>query len=253
MDAREFRPIAADMQGRWFAFPIPEMAFAQYLTDLHDLDADNVATAVVAIAAEGSDRPPTAGRIRLKVAELQLGAPIWADVKRQLIDRQDRMRTWEPPEWTCPYEECGGSGFAERREAYTYTTVKRENGRIEAERREAERDITCDCRCRPERIASRRMAESLHPLVREFIAEKYVTWDEVETVGKGGATTLEAQMRTKWEAFIHRAAESRVLAAVDAPAGMQRIEAARSEDERRGGPRRLSADGIAGMLERGAA
>jgi hypothetical protein len=156
---------------------------------------------------------PTAGDVALEVARLQLDAPDWGEVKRQLVKRQEAIIAGrdEPDTWVCPFDRCDGTGFAD------VSTPERPN-------------TVTDCECRPARTAARTGADELHPLLREFISQSYVTWGEVAEVGHGGATTLEAQMRGKWDAFAHRAIESRAIAAIGAPPTLRRLDEAREED-----------------------
>jgi len=211
MNAVEFRPIAATMQERWWAFPIPPAAFDAYVRDLADLPVEAVRTAVDAIAADGADRPPTSGQIRRRVAELELDAPDWDQVRTALARwraaRPDREQALES--WTCPYGMCDGGGFV-----------------VDGQRAR-------DCRCRPERIAARRGLGMLPAMVREFVAEGHVSPAEFDRMFAEGDATVEAQVRGRWREFVGRAVESRAFAGLPSAAGVARLESAREENARR--------------------
>jgi hypothetical protein len=191
----------------------------QYAKDVAHLDVAEAAAAVEVLkrtpTIDGRSRQfaPTAGEVALEVARLQIDAPDWGEVKRQLVKRHEAIIASRdaPNDWTCPLEACDGTGF------------------IDVSTPELPNTVT-DCKCRPARTAARQGADELHPLLREFISAGYVTWGEVDTVGQGGETTLEAQMRAKWDAFARRAVETRAIAAIDAPPTLRRLEEARDED-----------------------
>lgn len=195
----------------------------QYATDVAHLDPAEARAAVEVLkrtpTSDGRPRQfaPTAGEVAHEVARLQLDAPDWGEVKRQVVSRQRaivvaRERDFE---WTCPARRCDGTGFVDISTPETPNTVT-------------------DCECRPSRTAAKGKLDELHPLLREFIAAGYVTWGEVEDLGAGSDTTLEAQMRDKWQAFARRAVESRAIAALEGPPTLRRLDEARGED----GPRR---------------
>lgn len=181
----------------------------RYAADVLHLDPDEAVAAVEVLKRSGREFPPQAGDVALEVARLQIDAPEWGEVKRQLVQRWDATveARERPDDWKCPYGRCDGSGFVHADDANDAT----------------------DCECRPEKREARR-GEPLHPLLREFIEERYVTWGEVELVGQGANTTLEAQMRQKWEAFAGRAVRSRVIAALEGPPTLKRLASARAED-----------------------
>lgn len=184
----------------------------RYAADVVHLDAAEAAAAVAVLKRSGRQFAPTAGEVCREVARLQLGAPEWGEVKRQLVMRQEAIVAGRdaPIAWACPFDACDGGGFVFA---------------------EATNDAH-DCECRPARTAAIRRADELHPLVREFIDKSYVTWGEIDAVGQGGrdAATIEAQMRRKWEAFADRAVETRAIAAVEGPPTLARLEQARDED-----------------------
>jgi hypothetical protein len=190
-----------------------------YAADVAHLDPAEAAAAVEVIKRQpGRDFAPTAGAVCHEVARLQLDAPDWGEVKRQLVNRHVATIASrdEPESWECPAGRCDGTGF------------------VDVSTPELPNTVT-DCECRPARTAKRQGADHLHPLVREFVRDGYVTWAELDAVGSGDgkdASTREAQMRDKWQAFARRAVESRAIAALDAPPSMRRLEQARAEDDR---------------------
>jgi hypothetical protein len=194
----------------------------RYAHDICQVDPAEALTAVEVLARSGREFAPTAPMVLLEVARLQVDAPDWGDVKRQLVARRVAMQAavGERREWTCPDGRCDGSGFVFSDSASPH---KRSNA---------------PCSCRPAMIADRRRESGLHPLVREFVTAGYATWGEVDTIAAGEATTLEAQMRMKWEQFSQRAVLSRAIAHVEGPASLRRLDTARQEDAGRKPPRR---------------
>jgi hypothetical protein len=74
-------------------------------------------------------------------------------------------------------------------------------------------------------------------MVQEVLDRGYVTLREVEEVcdtGRRDRSTLEAQMREKWRAFVEDQVSSRAMADLPAPDTMKRIGRARE-----GGPTQL--------------
>lgn len=88
MNAVEWKPIAAKMVRRWFhvdwAKATQVGVLDQYLEDLADLPADQVAVAIEVLAREGREFPPPAGLIRERVNELAIDAPEWGEVCRAI-------------------------------------------------------------------------------------------------------------------------------------------------------------------------
>jgi hypothetical protein len=211
MNAIEFRPIAADIQARWFAFPIPRHALAQYVADLRDLRADHVAVAVASLN-DGRDRPPTSGQIRRRVVELQLDVPAWPEARAAIVHwRAGSERRAERIEgWQCPARSCDGSGFV------------------------IDNSAARDCECRPLRLAVVRGLDELPALVAEFVGDDgYLANHEADALLEGD-TTLDAQVRARWEQFARRIVDSRMLAPLPSgDDGLPRIAAARDETRRR--------------------
>ena len=186
----------------------------RYALDVAHLNLDEAIAAVEVLKRSGREFAPSAGDVALEVARLQVDAPDWGEVKRQLVQRNRALVEARdtPDTWDCPHQRCDGSGFVH-----------------------LPGNDSTDCPCRPAKLEARRKADPLHPLVREFIRDGYVTWGEVDAVGEGGrdAATLEAQMRGKWAAYAARAVQSRVIAAIEGPPTLRRLDAARTEDEPR--------------------
>lgn len=213
MDALEFIPIAEKMQARWWSFPIPASALDGYVKDLANVPAALASAAVDAFSADGSDRPPTSGQIRRRVAELELDAPSWDEVRTALaLWRADRPRREALSEaWTCPHKLCDGSGFV--------TIIGRNAQR--------------NCRCREQRMITVRGWAMLPPLVREFVTGRHVEPEELTRMLERGEGDTEARVRGRWREFVHRAVESRVLAGLPVGVGIARLASARREDAER--------------------
>lgn len=237
MRADEFAPIAAAMQARWWAFPIPTAALDQYLVDLRDLDAAKVAAAVDALSADGLRNPPTPGQIRRRIAEIELDTPSWGAARAALVAwRADGPRRAElTASWGCPHGQC--------------------DDELPGMIVDVETNTARDCECREEYIATRNGLSMLPALVREFVADGHVSRHEIDLIIRHADSTIEAQVRTRYEQFTRRAVDSRVYAGLPAGDDVPRIEAARREDDarREGGPQRFDARRIVGALERGAA
>lgn len=213
--ARAFELVAL-VEESWPAARFTDDHRKRYAADVVHLDPDEAVAAVEVLKrrtgrdGRAPEYPPPAGDVCREVARLQVDAPDWGEVKRQLVKRWEAtLEARETPEsWTCPYDSCDGSGI------------------VHAE----DRNDSWDCRCRRAMIDARRAVNPLHPLIREFIDERYATWGEVEAIGRGMQTTLEAQMRAKWEAFAHDAVETRALSALAGPDTLRRLHRARDED-----------------------
>lgn len=183
----------------------------QYARDVAELDMAEARVALEVIKRRGGRFAPTAGEIILEVARMQVDAPDWAEVKRQLVRRQiERQNSTTPIAWKCPHGLCDGSGLI-----------------VGGDRNPPD---SRPCECRLAKIAAKRREDHLHPLVREFVSQGYVTWGEVELVALGNATTLESQMREKWRAFAARAVESRAIGTIDGPSTLLRLSQAAAED-----------------------
>lgn len=209
MNGVEFRPIAAAMQSRWFAFEIPDSALVQYVADLVDLRADDVAVAVASLGDR--ERPPTSGQIRRRVVELQLDAPTWTEARAAIARWRagSEARSVAASDWVCPAGMCDGSSFV----------IEDTDAR--------------NCECRPLWLARLRGLAELPVLVAEFVGvDGQLANHEADALLEGD-TTLEAQVRARWEQFVRRIVDSRMLAALPAGDGLRRVEAARDEDGQR--------------------
>lgn len=214
--------LVALVEASWPSSRFEDQHRKRYAEDIAHLDQEEARAAVETLKRSGREFAPTAGEIAREVARLQLDAPDWSIVKRQLIQRHAAIVADEDPvaDWECPTGRCDGSGFVDVSTPALPNTVT-------------------DCSCRPERLAAARRANPLHPLVREWVNGRYVTWTELADVATGDgrdARALEAQMRSKWDAYAARAIDSRVLAAVQGPGTLTRLDAARAEDTPRRDP-----------------
>jgi hypothetical protein len=218
------------VMSRW-SRPVFEPGEQQrYLDDLLPLDAAEARTAIDLIHASGGQRfRPQVGDIINSIARAQLDAPDWPEVRRQLNERSAEVerRREESFEWTCPEAACDGSGWILVVEEVEVLGTK-------AHVRNGAR-----CACYEARKTATQVSDNLHPLVREWIREGYITWPEVEDltdVERRDRATLEAQARDKWGAFTSRAIRARAMAVagIKAPASMRAITEGRREDSRRG-------------------
>ncbi len=183
-----------------------------YSMDLSDQGFGPACAAVRVLAREGRYKVPSAGTIRRRMTELELDAPDWGEVRRALNERRAQMerRREQKLDWTCPAGTCEGDGWV-----------------VDVETNSARK-----CSCFQERLAASRQTVQLHPLIQEFLDRGYVTLVEVEEVGSPDTknrTTLEAQMREKWRAFVEDQVSSSVMADLPAGTGLPRIERARNE------------------------
>lgn len=229
-DALELVALVCD---RW---PRPELnddQLKRYAEDIADFDPATMRAAIDAYHRDqGGHFQPTAGELRRRAALLELAPPEWMDVRRQLVERRVAMRAFNPAPWACPVGACDGSGLVLPEDPWDH-----EANALATPTR---------CECAPARREHFKMADTLAPLVREFIDEKFVTWAEVDKIGEAlgdsATSTLESQVREKWKAFASRAVESRVLASIEAAPDLARLEQARDEDE----PRRQQQRGALG-------
>lgn len=223
MTAQDFIPIAATLQTRWWAFPIPPSALDGYVEDLQDLDIAAIAAAVDSFVAEGADRPPTSGMIRRRVAELELDAPTWDEVRTELVHwRADRSRREVVgEEWACPDGACDGTGMVPVIGPAARTASSRAWATMRA------------CTCRQARLEAIRGWALLSPLVREFVTGRHVDAEELTKMLSLASGDTEARVRGRWREFVGRAVDSRVFAAIPAPPGIARLDAARREDHDR--------------------
>lgn len=239
MTERGLIQMAKVLQQQWWAFPIPPKALDAYGKDLDCFDDTAVLAAIASLAAGDerrapTERPPTVGQIRRRVAEMELDAPTWDEVHTALVLwRRDRgTRELRAAEWECPHGLCGGDGVIADKANCT----------------------SQHCRCRPAYLAALRGWDVLPPLIGEFMNGGHVGWSEVVRFLDEGDTTAAAQVRGRWTEFVNGAIQARVLARLGVGDGVPQIEAARDEDrertERHGDLRRFSARA---MLESGPA
>lgn len=208
MNVAEAIDLVALVMERWTTFKPSQGQIQRYAEDIAHLDARQVRAAIDTLSADGRQWAPSSGEVRQRVAVLQLDAPEWGEVRRQLVARQVELarRKSDPFVWECPHGLCDGSGFVERAD------------------RTAE-----DCECRPARLDASRRTDLLHPLVAEWIRAHYATWSEVRRIATEYDSTLEAQLRNRWQGFAARAIAARAYSGVEA-ADLPALEAAHDED-----------------------
>ena len=84
MSPQEWLRICSHINKIWPHQPVPPPTVEAWYTLLSDLDGDQVSVAVDAIALDGTDFPPQAGRIRRKVVELSEGAQLWGEAWHEI-------------------------------------------------------------------------------------------------------------------------------------------------------------------------
>lgn len=231
MNTAEFTPIAAAIQKRWWAFPIPAAALDQFVKDLGHLPAADVAAAVASLSSDGLPRVPTPGQVHRRALELQLRAPSWPEARAALVAwrRRSERRVAAVEAWVCTAGLCDGSGF------------------------ETTDNDARDCACRPARAERLRGLGELPVLVAEFVSEQHVSVAEVDKLIEGD-TALDAQVRGRWEALARKIIEARVLAALPVSAGYElpAVQAARvgaAARDRDGSLRRMDPVALLGRGE----
>lgn len=219
------------VQAAWPKWPIDLTAYGN---GLQGLDPSAVAAAVASIAAEGREDAPSASEIRQRVAQLIVDAPSWTVARATLIMWRDGCRKHSAErasverDWRCPFDECDGTGFVW-----------------------VDDSTTTDCRCKPQLVAAIRGASVLPPLLRRFLDEKHASAFEIDALATGD-TSLEAQIRVRWQEFVGRMVSDEAVADTVA-GGLPGLEAARAraagERERRG-LRVMDPIAAAGLLPR---
>lgn len=268
MNQREFAAIFAEVQGHWHLDPIPVEALDTYLSDLGEFEAAQVAAAVQALAREGKPRVPLAGQIRRKIVELQLDPPQWPVALRQLKDGSRWLDDWRPPAACLDGNPECAEGWVETPETYELSKnvpcecspnrIDRRrklhlirDGRMEPctlgvcdgtgyvrKTEEAIHNVTRPCSCRGKLVELRQ--PPLHRVVRVFA--ELVGWDEIRRMLLGDST-MEAQMRTKYEHVLRDQIDMLALRGLHAP-GMPKLDRAEGLDRpaisRRGEMEKLS-------------
>lgn len=224
MTPEEFLRFTGVLCNAWPEAKLTGDAVKFYGMELKDSSFASAVAAVRVLGREGKFKIPTAGQIRRKMVELEVDAPGWEEVRRSLNERRAAIerKKGETFTWTCPDGRCDGSGFLVDEEA----------------------NAARHCGCFQDRLAARRHTVALHPMIQEFLDRGYVTLREVEEVcdtGRRDRSTLEAQMREKWNAYVNDQVSSRAMADLPAPETMKRIERAKGE------PGRVDSLGLLGL------
>ncbi len=224
------------VQATWPSWPINVSA---YLEGLRGVAPGAVVAATSSLAADGLKEPPSVAQIRQRVAQLIVDAPSWTVARATLITWRDGCRKHSAERasvergWQCPFDDgngtgCDGTGFVW-----------------------VDDSTTTDCRCKPQLVAAIRGASVLPPLLRRFLDEKHASPFEIDALATGD-TSLEAQIRVRWQEFVGRMVSDEAVA--DTAAGtLPGLEAARAraagERERRG-LRVMDPIAAAGLLPR---
>lgn len=217
MDTRDANRLFAEMQVLWTSRPLNPDLPAILEQTLGDMPYGQCSAAVHAISRTGVAWAPEAGQIRLEAARLEVAPLEWDAVRQQLLRRRDELARRDDGEpFTWDHEPCGGTS-------------------VLVTGREA---AWCDCRA--DYVAAMRAENTLDPLIRLWLDERFVTWDDIDRVATD--TTAEAQVRKKWEAFADRMIRARVMRGLPNAQGSRALEQAREQDDRRiGQERRRSA------------
>lgn len=152
-----------------------------YWEELKKFPATHVQTAIESLYRDKENFPPNTAKITWRIAELLIDPPTWAEVKTILT--QPTPPTKNPKkQQRCTYNMCNGNGFIIT---------------------EHENSVT-DCRCRKEHITTLRYKNQAtkHPIITAF-AKHYIAAGEINELATGN-TTVEAQLRTKYDQFTHR-------------------------------------------------
>jgi hypothetical protein len=183
MNRREWLEISARMTLYWPQAETPDESLALFYEDLKDQEGGKVLAAVESLHRDPAQVwPPNSGQILYRLAEIDLDAPSWMELKAELTRRGSAPGTvaspWQEP---CPFGVCDGRGFIVDEDARMSTA----------------------CECRPGKIEQAKAvaadALTANPVVAAFIAD--VGTGELDDV-RAGDRVAEAQVRTKWEGFV---------------------------------------------------
>lgn len=209
MMASDVMTLTGVLVRRW---PHCEPVDSEYIADLADVHADHAFAAVDSWYRDGERFAPSGAQIIGRIADLALDIPDWYRVVAELERRQ---RAAGHQSWTkdrvCPLGRCDGKGIVQSGDE---NTPKHEI-------------VTSYCECRDQmqtEIASRQAA---HPVVAAFIEE--IGQREIHALLEGDRVA-EAQIRTKYEAFVRNTRRSVVYHGID-PAGLPALQRLQHERE----------------------
>lgn len=246
MTKPEFQKMLALLEGHWLRDTIPAEAEDLYWEELREFSAGHVATAIEAIARSGKERVPLPGQLRQRVIALMMDIPNWAQAIGQLRNARQVMDAYKEPE-ECPDDnsECD-YGWITKLQTYDHEVRSRckcARSKVSQDHKRAlrlkgesepcsigvcdgtgiiikteptEHMVSTHCSC----WEKRRPDLPLHPIVHSFA--RLVTWPEVNRMFVGDST-LEAQMRNKYEAHVRDAIEGESLRGLPAH-GLARLE-----------------------------
>jgi hypothetical protein len=253
----EFKEIVLLLEAHWHLDEPAEEVYALYWHELQEFEYAHVQAAINAIARSGKTRIPLAGEIRRKLVELRIDAPTWAEAIKHFLHARHGIESFVPPE-TCldGNANCDGSGWATEEEDYEVggrqpcecspTEIDRSrkmalltrgetepcslgicdgSGFVRATRTETTL-VAKHCSCWP-KVRARRFV-NMHPILVSFI--DLVTWGEIGRMLHGDST-LEAQMRVKYDQHVRERVEQESLRGLHAP-GLAKIERANTDEPR---------------------
>jgi Loader and inhibitor of phage G40P len=97
MTPQEWLRVCSRISKVWPHQPVPPPTVDAWYQLLADLDGDQVAVAVDAIALDGAEFPPQAGRIRRKVVELSDAAQLWGEAWHEVQEAVWRYGSYHNP------------------------------------------------------------------------------------------------------------------------------------------------------------
>lgn len=204
-----------ELQQRWPRWPVDVPAYA---ASLEDLPADLVLAAIQTIDADGAKDAPSPSLIRRRVSELQVSVAPWTSARATLLlwrrackqlaaERRQRLEAW-----VCPDGRCDGSGIVWVDEAA---------------------NVTSDCSCRPQMRAAAGGVDALPPMLQRFLDDLHTDVRQIDAIADGD-TTMEAQVRGRWQEFAAAMVRDDAWAATRAADGVPAIDAARGRALRSG-------------------
>lgn len=217
---------------RWFS-QLTEQSEGAYLETLGMLPPAAVDAAIQTLAADGRFKIPTPGQIAQRVAELDTAAPPWVQARSMFLRWREDCRRLSAErrrvEQMC--EVCDGTGFVWIDEESNTTTQ-------------------CECREQLRQFANGRVA--LPPVLRRFVDDGHLAPQQIDQLTTD--TTLEAQVRDRWEAYAALLVRDHAWSGLPVAPGVPAIEAARdrrAESQERAMPRALNPLQVMGLLPEG--